>query len=657
MAKITLNKQQSKAANTLSGPVLILAGAGAGKTMTLTARIIKLISSGIMPQNILAITFTNKAAGEMRERITKAISKNSKINFSTLELGMTPFVSTFHALGVFIIRENHQKLGISKYFSIYDRADSRKALKEALKKLSLDPKEWDLRMLISVISKNKGNFLDHKNFTKIAKNNFHTKTISDIWNKYEEIKKEDKALDFDDLLLKTAQLLDNDKSIREHYQKKWSHIHIDEYQDTNKVQNKIAELLTNPETKNIFAVGDDDQSVYAWRGSDIKNILDFEKKHNAHKIFMEQNYRSSGNIIEASNAVIAKNKDRYPKKLFTESPAGEEIILYSSFSEKEEARAIAAKIKERLKYNKKINENDIAILYRANFQSRVLEEAMLTENIPYQVLGTKFFDRAEVKDIMSYIKASQNPTSLVDLKRIINSPKRGIGKVSVVKIFSGDTSTLSAKAQTSYKDFLKILEKIKQYSKNHTPSELIKFTIKESGFEKMFKNQKTDEANERLANTYELALFAEKYDILEKEEALLKFFEDVALISDQDSKKDSKKKPSVKLMTIHASKGLEFDTVFLTGAEEHFFSPLETESSEKEAEKKEEERRLFYVAMTRAKNLLFISWSGMRTIYGKTETNDLVSFVLDIPHNLIKEDSTFQNFKDDNDDEIEYLEW
>ncbi|MCK5589114.1 MAG: UvrD-helicase domain-containing protein [Candidatus Pacebacteria bacterium] len=654
MTKITLNKQQKKASDILSGPVLILAGAGAGKTMTLTARIVKLIESGIMPQNILAITFTNKAAGEMRDRVLSAISKNSKINFPTLEIGMIPFVSTFHSLGVFIIRDNYQKLDVSKYFSIYDRNDTKKALKEALQKLDFDPKEWDIKNLISIISKNKGNFIDNEIFYKNSENNFYTKNVAKIWNKYEEIKKEDKSLDFDDLLLKTAQLLNNDENIKNHYLKKWSHIHIDEYQDTNNVQNKIIELLINPETKNVFAVGDDDQSVYGWRGSNIKNILEFENKHKANKIFMEQNYRSTKNIIEASNSVIEKNSERYPKKLFTKSPAGEKIFLYSAFSEKEEARYIADQIKERLKKN--ITENDIAILYRANFQSRILEEAMLRENIPYQVLGTKFFDRTEVKDIMSYIKASVNPKSLIDLKRIINSPKRGIGKTSVLKIFSGDTENLTAKAKISYNELTQILQKIQKFSKENTTSELIKFTINESGFEKIFLAQKTEEANERLANMYELALFAEKYDHLKPEDGLLKLLEDVALISDTDSKKDNKKNPMVKLMTIHSSKGLEFDTIFLTGAEEAFFSPIENGDKKKEKEKLEEERRLFYVAMTRAKTILFISWANMRTIYGKTEQNIICPFVLDIPQNLLEEKSTFANFKEENDG-TEYLEW
>ena len=429
----------------------------------------------------------------------------------------------------------------------------------------------------------------------------------------------------------------------------------------------MAKLLTNPETQNIFAVGDDDQCIYTWRGSDIKNILEFEKTFkNTSKIFMEQNYRSTKNIIEASNAVIDKNENRYPKKLFTEAPDGEKIVIYSAFSEKEEARFIADKIKEILK-NKETDENGIAILYRANFQSRVLEEAMMRENISYQVLGTKFFDRAEVKDIISYIRAAKNPESLVDIKRIINSPKRGIGKSSVVKIFAatgGAELSLPAKAASSYLKFKNILAEIRSYSEkseNVKMSEIVKFAIEKSGYEDYLSEKKTEDDAERLSNIYELVTFSQKYDQLETSEAIEKFLEEVALMSDADSnsKEKNEKKPSVKLMTIHASKGLEFDAVFLAGAEDHFFSPAADLDSKKADEKLEEERRLFYVAMTRAKRKLFLTWANMRTIYGRTETNLICDFVLDIPPELTEEESTFSSsgVGAGDDEEVVYLDW
>ena len=428
----------------------------------------------------------------------------------------------------------------------------------------------------------------------------------------------------------------------------------------------MAELLTNPETQNIFAVGDDDQCIYTWRGSDIENILNFEKEFkNTQQIFMEQNYRSTKNIIEASNSVIEKNEKRYPKKLFTDAIDGEKIVLYSAFSEKEEARFIADNIKERLK-DKTINENNIAILYRANFQSRVLEEAMLRENISYQVLGTKFFDRAEVKDIISYIRAAKNPESLVDIKRIINSPKRGIGKSSVVKIFAatdGAELSLPAKAATSYLKFKNILGEIRNFaekSEDITMSEIVKFTIEKSGYEEHLTEKKTEDDMERLSNIYELVTFAQKYDGFETSEAIEKFLEEVALMSDADSnnKEKNEKKPAVKLMTIHASKGLEFDTVFLTGVEDHFFSPQGDLDRKKSEAKLEEERRLFYVAMTRAKTRLFLTWANMRTVYGKTETNLVCDFVLDIPEKFIEEESTFGriNSGTEDDEDVVYLD-
>ncbi len=632
--------------------------------MTLTARIINLILAGTLPQNILAITFTNKAATEMRERILKAIKNNSQINFPTLENNFIPFISTFHSLGVYIIRENYQILKISKYFSIYDRADQKKAVKEALNILDLDPKEWEAKNIISFISKNKGNFIDWEKFSRTAGGNLYIETMSKIWGEYEKIKNKDKALDFDDLLLESAKLLEENKKVREHFLQKWTHLHIDEYQDTNRVQYKLAKLLTNPQSENIFAVGDDDQAIYGWRNSDIKNILNFEKEFkNVQKIFMEQNYRSTKNIIEASNAVIAKNETRYPKKLFTTAESGDKIVLYNAFSEKEEARYIAEECQEILKNWKKNkvekNENDIAVLYRANFQSRVLEEAFLKAGLSYQVLGTKFFDRAEVKDIIAYIRVAKNPDSLIDLKRIINSPKRGIGKSSVVKIFAenGSEVKLPPQAQRGYLAFQEILKNINNFiDQNPKMSELVKFVIEESGFYKNLTEKKTEEDLERLSNIYELATFAEKYDYYENiDEALEIFLEEVALMSDADSNSEekNKKKPAIKLMTIHSAKGLEFETVFVSGVEDHFFSPNSELDKKKEAEKLEEERRLFYVAMTRAKKKLYLTWAGMRNIYGRTEINNICDFVLDIPEKYLEEKENFGN----NNEEVVYLEW
>ncbi len=658
-----LNSQQKKAVEKLSGPVLVLAGAGAGKTKTLTSRIVKLIENGVAPQNILAITFTNKASKEMEERILKALQNNKKLNFPILDYGFQPFISTFHSLGLFILKENSHELGLNKYFSIYDRDDTKKILKEVLKILDLDKEEWNIRSIISFISKNKGNFVDLNTFLKSSDRNHYTETMAKIWQKYEELKKKDKALDFDDLLLEAVKLLEKKNDLRKHYQNKWKFIHIDEYQDTNKVQYKMAKLLTHPEEKNIFAVGDPDQLIYSWRGAELKNIMNFENDFlGAEKIIMEQNYRSTKNIIKASNKVIQKNKQRFDKELFTENEPGEKILVYTAFNEREEAEFAARKIQELID-EKKINLNEIAVLYRANFQSRILEEKLLKAGIYYQVLGTKFFDRAEIKDLMSYLRLSQNRESMVDLKRVINSPKRGIGKTSVLKIFSEKENELPGKTKKSYQEFLEILDKIGNFASQNYPSETIKFIIEILEFEKKANESKNDDLMERLANMFELVEFAKKYDDFEPEDSLEKFLDDIALMSDQDTKKDDKKEPRVKLMTIHAAKGLEFNSIFLTGAEGALFSPQASELDKKKMkEKMEEERRLFYVAMTRAKKKLFISWATIRTTYGQISQNQLSSFVGDIPDYLIKEDGSFgrrnDTFGEENDlDILDFLDW
>ncbi len=640
-----LNPQQEKAATILSGPVLVLAGAGAGKTKTLTERIINLIESGVLPQHILAITFTNKAAGEMRERVREAIAKNPKLQFPVAEESFTPFVSTFHALGVVLLREQYQVLGVSKYFSIYDRSDSKRAIKEALAREGLDPKVWDSKKIISFISRQKGNGIrlaDVKNIKDDTGDSYHRDTMIRIWSKYETIKRDDSAYDFDDLLLETAHLLKTNDQVRDHYQRRWTHIHIDEYQDTNKVQHQIIRALTNKDTNDIFAVGDPDQLIYGWRGAKLKNIMRFEKDFkDTQTVILEQNYRSTKYIIDASNAVIEKNKERFKKELFTENAQGETVGVYAGYDAPEEAKWIAETIKKQI--DDGVSPGEIAVLYRANFQSRLLEEACLMNSIPYQVLGTKFYDRAEVKDTLSYIHSALNPEALVHVKRVINVPKRSLGKTSVLKIFAGKESDLTPKATKSLADFRTILTDVKNFiDTGYKVSEVISFVIERSGMEEMYRASKKEEDLERLANMYELVEVASKYDMFEAEEGLLRFLEEVALASDQDSKDDSA--PMVKLMTIHAAKGLEFETVFVSGCEDALFTPRATTEQSASEEKTEEERRLFYVAMTRAKSKLFLTWAGMRMVYGQTEMNLICPFVLDIPDEYLNEENVGFSF-------------
>ena len=628
-----LSESQKKAAESLKGPVLVLAGAGSGKTHTLTRRIINLIHSGVLPQNILALTFTNKAANEMKERIFSSIKNDKKISFPVLDRSFFPFISTFHSLGVFILKENYRELGISKYFSIYDRRDSEKVLKESMAELSIDPKENEPKKILNIIFKNKGKGLDVSSFKKIIEeeDNFFQNIVYKTWALYEKKKRDENSFDFEDLLLETVKLLSN-KDIREHYRKKWTHINLDEYQDINTVQQKLVDLLAGEE-KNIFAVGDPDQLIYSWRGSEIENIINFSKKYKeSDTIFLEENYRSTKTIVEASNNIIQKNKERIPKKLFSNKEEGEKIVLYKSFSEKDEAFFIAEQISDLIE--KKTNPNSIAVLYRANFLSRGLEEAFLKKGISYQVLGTKFFDRAEVKDCLSYLKLSLNRDSNTEFKRAISFPKRGFGKVSILKVMEKKQDELSGKAKETYKNFIDILDKIEIFSKENYPSETIKFILDISGIEKTLREKGTETDLERLGNLYELLNFATKYDNEEKAGvALEKFLEEIGLLSDTDTKNDSEKKPTVKLLTIHAAKGLEFDSVFVCGCEEDLFmSMVESDFSKKQ----EEERRLFYVATTRARKKLYLSWSTSRYMYGQRVENYLIDFVLDIPEKYLE---------------------
>ena len=448
-----LNDKQKEAVTQKNGPILILAGAGAGKTKTITHRILHLINNGVSPSSILAVTFTNKSAKEMEERVIKMLSEDEKFHFPITN-NEKPFISTFHSLGVYILKENHAELGIPKYFNIFDKNDSKKVIKESIIKIGLDPKQFEPGKIMSVISRQKGDFKSYSKFKETMGNDYFSEIIEKVWSNYEKTLKEEGALDFDDLLLKTALLLKNNESVRNRYQKRWQYVHIDEYQDTNRVQYEISKLLTNKD-QNICVVGDADQNIYSWRGADIKNILNFEKDFsNVKTIILEENYRSTQNILSAANDVIKKNKIRKEKNLFTNNAEGEKIHLFSNYTEVQEASGVVNEISELLE--KGTNPSEIAVLYRANFQSRVLEEAFLSENIPYQVLGTKFFERKEIKDMISFIKASLNPASLTDIKRVINVPPRGIGEITLLKIFSNKEDELSPKAKEKLDDFRKI---------------------------------------------------------------------------------------------------------------------------------------------------------------------------------------------------------
>lgn len=656
-----LNEKQREAVETTEGPLLVLAGAGAGKTKMLTYRVLNLIKKGVAPENILAVTFTNKAAREMKERIEKLLEEDKNLNLpvsmqadseswsarQSIVGRSGPFVATFHTLGAYIIRENSAEAGVKKHFSIYDREESKKAIKEALISNGYDPKKYEPGKILGIISREKGNAVSIGEYENANIGEFFGEIVSKIWEDYEAILRRENALDFDDLLLVAARLLQNEK-IRQRYCDKWRYVHIDEYQDTNNVQYRITEAICR-DHKNICAVGDVDQNIYTWRNASIKNILSFEKNFPGAKlVVMEENYRSTQTILDIANRVIKKNKLRMEKNLFTKNAIGDRVSIFEALNENHEAQFVVEKCKELIRQGVELNE--IAVLYRANFQSRVLEEEFLAKEVPYQVLGTRFFERKEVKDILAFIRFAFNPESIADLKRIINVPPRGIGKTTLLKIVEGKEESLPATMKIKMQKFRLLLRKIKDFALQNPPSKTVLFIAKETGLNENL--EKTEEGQERVENIKELAVLAKRYDQmwqkdenLEEEKnwegAIEKLLEDTSLTSDQDSlttQAGDKEKDGVRLMTVHAAKGLEFSYIFITGLEEGLFPHDRDNDSRVSAEEAEEERRLFYVAVTRAKKKLFLSYAQTRTIFGNRGSNIPSEFLLEIPDQYLEQE-------------------
>lgn len=631
----SLNEKQKQAVLHTEGPLLILAGAGAGKTKTITHRILHLIEKGVEPHAILAITFTNKAGKEMKERVFDLISHSPEASGKGV-----PFISTFHSLGVHIIKENAELLGLTKHFTIFDRAESKRAVKEALIKSGFDPKQYDPALILSAISREKGDAVSLKDYEREAGNDFMKKVALSVWREYEAILKKEKALDFDDLLLQSYLLLKNNQQVRDKYQARWKYVHIDEYQDTNKVQYQTAKILADA-SKNICAVGDIDQNIYSWRGADIKNILNFEKDYpQGEVILLEENYRSTNIILTAANEIIKKNVHRREKNLFTRKEGGELISIYNAYDESDEADFISRTSQELIASG--VPADEIAVLYRANFQSRIIEESFLARAIPHQVLGVRFFERKEVKDALSYLKLALNPSSESDFKRIINVPARGIGKVSLEKILIGKAESLSSSTLNTYNLFLEKLLEIREIALSQKLSDALTFILNVSGLLAMYKEGKNED-EEKVANLQELVTLGKRYDYLPPEDAIEAFLEDVALATDQDEMDKNKK--GVKLLTVHASKGLEFDYVFIAGLETDNFPHKRMNESRISAEQAEEERRLFYVALTRARLKLYLCYALTRTIFGMKKYNLESEFITDIPSELVQRIETNMGIK------------
>lgn len=616
-----LNDAQRDAVLNTHGPLLVLAGAGSGKTRVITHRIVHLVHQGVAPHNILAVTFTNKAAKEMRERAMHLLKQNPPTDRAIID--SYPTVTTFHSLGVRLLREFHATLNLPRHFVIYDRSDSVKAVKTALERAGYNPKQFEPRKMLSIISRAKGDAISQSDFSADARS-YPEQVAAAVWTHYSEILQADKALDFDDLLVKTLHLIRDYPAVRDALRQRYQYLHVDEYQDTNKVQFAIARELAGAH-QHICVVGDIDQSIYSWRGADISNVLQFEKHFaGATTILLEENYRSTKTIIAASNQIIAQNKNRVEKNVFTSNAEGEKITLYAAEQGIDEAEYIALECKKLIADG--ASGSDIAILFRTNFQSRVLEEAFINFAVPYQVLGTKFFERKEVKDVLSFLRLALNPDTTADLARIVNVPPRGIGKVTALKLIEGRRAELTGATAEKVSRFDQLMQDITDHARTEPISKTLRFIISRSGLETHLKKNGTEEDLERLENLRELVSLAVRFDELDPEDGVEALLENAALQSDQDEL-GAQGTDAVRMMTVHAAKGLEFPYVFVTGLEEGLFPH---ERLDDRGVDHEEERRLFYVALTRAEKKVWLTYAHLRTIFGSQRVNIPSSFLNDI---------------------------
>lgn len=623
-----LNDKQVEAVTTTEGPVLVIAGAGSGKTRVLTHRVAYLISEGkARPEEILTVTFTNKAANEIKQRISEILKKNQK-SFSL------PWSGTFHSICARILRIDGIHININQSFTIYDPDDQIKLIKEVMKELDVNPKNCSPRAVISTISSAKSELLGPKEFANQAKGYFY-ETVARIYPIYQKTLEENQALDFDDLIFKTITLLKTQPEIREKYQKRFKYILIDEYQDTNYSQYMLMKILSFKH-KNIFVVGDDAQSIYRWRGADIRNILNFEKDFEKTTVIkLEQNYRSTQTILDATNQIIKNNLSQKPKKLWTDNKKGDPINIYNALNERDEAIFVANRLKDIG------NDLDsIAVLYRTNAQSRILEEIMLDHNIPYKLVGNvRFYDRKEIKDILAYLRVIANPADTLSLIRIINTPRRGIGNQTIEKLkFLAQTNekklidSLSDSDQDKVKKFDSLLQRIVKAQEKLDLVDFLKFTLEESGILEQYKDP-TDENLGRIENIKEFINIATKYAGAGAKETLPKFLEDISLLEEQAKESEKEEAAKVTLMTIHSAKGLEFDYIFVTGLEENLFPHSRTYVDPDEME---EERRLAYVAFTRAKAKLFLTFASERTVFGSRQDTMISRFIEELPEDLVE---------------------
>lgn len=631
-----LNKEQALAVQTTDGPMLILAGAGSGKTKVLTCRIAHLLQQGVAPYRILAITFTNKAAAEMRERVDRMAGEAAK----------DVWLFTFHAFCARLLRRDIDKLeGYGNNFAIYDTSDAQNVVKQVLKEMNLDEKRFQPAGLCARISSAKNQLLSPVDYAKAA-NDFYEEKAAQIYASYQEKLRQNNALDFDDLLLLTVQLLQENAEVREKYQDKFQYIMVDEYQDTNYVQYLLTKLLAGKH-RNICVVGDADQSIYGWRGADIQNILDFEKDYpDAKLIKLEQNYRSTQVILDAANAVIENNTGRKPKNLWTDNGTGREITYFQAMDERDEARFVIEQL-QRLQQEENMRLGDMAVLYRTNTQSRVFEEMLIKSGISYNMVGgTKFYERKEIKDILAYLRVIFNPNDSLSLLRIINVPRRGIGDATLGRLqaYAAENSLhlfevlsnaaavpgLNSRFVGKLDELSGIIFELMGEAEEVPVKQLIEDVMQRTGYLEELQLSKNVQDQSRVDNLMELLSVAEDFAKGGEENTLENFLANVALVSDIDDAELGE--DAVTLMTLHSAKGLEFPVVFLAGMEEGIFPHARTLMDEEEIE---EERRLCYVGITRAEKYLFMSNARMRTIYGHTVSYPPSRFLQEVPRGLL----------------------
>jgi len=655
-----LNDKQKEAVTHFNGPLLVIAGAGSGKTMALTNRIAYLIQEkGISPWNILAVTFTNKAANELKQRLIKLLSKDNTLSFmetfgdmlpaaelEKLNDNDIPTIGTFHSVCVRILRKNIHLLDYENSFVIYDMADQQILVKRVMANLNIDPKRVNHKAVLSHISNAKNQLINSKEYSQFA-NDYFSEKVAEIYPHYQKALRMNNALDFDDIIMNTVNLFKSFPDILDKYQEKFKFISVDEYQDTNKSQYELISMLS-AKYRNLCVIGDADQSIYSWRGATIQNIMDFEKDYpDARVVKLEQNYRSTQVILDASNHVISKNLQRREKSLWTDKDGGEIIRHWISDNERHEAQLVATEVRDLLMGSEYCEYNNFVVLYRTNAQSRVFEEVFMRYGIPYRIVGgIRFYERKEIKDILAYLRVVQNPNDSVSLLRIINTPTRKIGgrTLEIINDFaithnlslwsamllSAEIDDLPSAKAALIEGFVKLIKEFQDLNTEFGASGMIKHVVDKSGYKKMV-NDGSVEGEARLENINELISVANKYDQLEAGVSLSIFLEEVSLISDLDQVKEGDN--AVTLMTIHSAKGLEFDTVFIAGLEEGIFPHNRSLLNREELE---EERRLMYVAMTRSKERLYLLHARSRMLYGESRNNAPSQFLNDIPKEFIE---------------------